>query len=779
MSIDADRERLWQKKTLEWIQRELDTNEWVTVRQTPSGDSSDISVYSILIPLDKVEYHRSHLVDGIPPCGLVTTAFDPSGQETTGIDRDLNGNQYLIIDRNPGKIDGKEMCQDFRFFYDLRPNKDASKYVLKVFSTKEEVVVAVVEPNSVKIRFKELHRFLKSKKLYLSLRFGCSEYSEHSLSELGVRQNEVKSGEMELQDGHLSWRRIYREAHRDGYQTECSLEARRLIGYAEIPKNTYGFIIGVDNYGNEIRRHPNDLGGAVYEGPGWSPNPVFVDFKKTVLDKYYHNPNKYTVRDCLLTGHDGEGNTPFLPLDDDHEHKVCVLFNCLAFLPDEELPHWQMHNIRPAGKPSETYINRYAPGRIATESNRPEHRFRNRYSALAQLCNVRLGWNLLLPLRPNDEYRLRCLRVPSSDEQSEFDELVQNLATILIDSLNQKDIKTLLSDEELRKLDQEKEEPKSIDYLEAALCSCNVANAKKHISFLRKLQSLRSVGSAHRKGKRYEKQLKKDFNIENREYRDGFARILRQAVGCLEFFTRVVERGELTRKSELPLLYDLNEHLHALLKTLFPSGTEGVFADERRVNETFPANREIAHHLMENVIDEFEGSPSDLMRHCECLITSENPNANPSDIRTALIDIAKMFIWQAERSFRNAMSLLYQAKAINLPIDECFEDPAERAAYSKKLFEYSQAFVNLEEIKNSDWYPQYVAWHLSYADLYTLYAYEHVLHAGGLDSVPVILDAISAVQVAVDVAEKMVNVDAVRETANNLTQVANELGEAQ
>ena len=61
MSIESDRKRLAQKKTLKWIQRELDPNEWITVLKTPSEDSQGCSVYSTLIPLDKVEYHRSHL----------------------------------------------------------------------------------------------------------------------------------------------------------------------------------------------------------------------------------------------------------------------------------------------------------------------------------------------------------------------------------------------------------------------------------------------------------------------------------------------------------------------------------------------------------------------------------------------------------------------------------------------------------------------------------------------------------------------------------------------
>ena len=579
MSIESDRKRLAQKKTLKWIQRELDPNEWITVLKTPSEDSQGCSVYSTLIPLDKVEYHRSHLGNYYPPSDLVF--FTYPHEEVQEIDE----NQYLIIDRNRGKIEGKEIHQDFRLLYNLYPNADTDECYLKNFATPNKIVVTVVESDCVRIRFRELKGFLKSKKLYMSLRYRCLEYSEHSLAELGFCQNQIESDETELPDGHLSWRYIYRETNVDGYQTECLLEARRLIGYAEIPKNKSGFIIGVDEYGNEIRRHPRELRGAMYHNPGWSTNPRFVRFKKEVLDKYYQRDSKYVVGDLSLIWHDAGNVKRFLPIDDDHDNEVWVLFNRLALLLDEELPHWETHNIRPEGQPSETYINRYAPGRISTESNRPEHRLRNRYSALNQLCDARLGWSLLLPLRPKDEYRLRSLRVPSSNEQKDFDELVQNLATILIDSLNQKCIKQLLLDKELKGLEQEKDDPKSIDYLAAALCSCNVTGTEKYISFLRKLQRLRSIGSAHRKGEKYEKQLKKDFGIENQEYRQGFARILRQAVDCLEFLIRVVQRGELIRKRELPLLYDLNEQLHALLKELFPSGTEGVFANGTWIDE--------------------------------------------------------------------------------------------------------------------------------------------------------------------------------------------------
>lgn len=350
--------------------------------------------------------------------------------------------------------------------------------------------------------------------------------------------------------------------------------------------NIDGFITRVDERGNEIRRDPRELRGAMYYSPGWSHNPIFVHFKKDVLDRYYERPSKYIVGDLSLIWHDTGTVEPFLPIDDDHDDKVCVLFDCLALLSDEELLHWRIYNIRPQGEPSKTYLDRYVPGGIPTESNRLEHLFRNRYSALSQLCSTNLGWNLFSPLDPDDEYRLQCLRIMPFDEQKKFDELVTNLTIVLIDSLNVPDLKILFP----QKQHNQFRDKHTIVWLEHALGLHSVGDAEKHLCFLRKLQNLRSSSTAHRKG--CDPTMYQDcvtyFELNKLGNLQGFAGILQQAIDCLEFLTRVVGRGELVGRNELPLLYDLNEHLHALLKNLFPSGTEGVFANETWIDESVP-----------------------------------------------------------------------------------------------------------------------------------------------------------------------------------------------
>jgi hypothetical protein len=61
----------------------------------------------------------------------------------------------------------------------------------------------------------------------------------------------------------------------------------------------------------------------------------------------------------------------------------------------------------------------------------------NRVSRYLRISS-KFGWPLLLPLAAGDSYLFSALRVPLSDEQSEFDGQVLALARILVDSLNEK-----------------------------------------------------------------------------------------------------------------------------------------------------------------------------------------------------------------------------------------------------------------------------------------------------------------------------------------------------
>ena len=114
-----------------------------------------------------------------------------------------------------------------------------------------------------------------------------------------------------------------------------------------------------------------------------------------MLDKYFSLHSKFKVSDGILSC----GNLWALPIDDDHDHHVCVWLGDLGeVLPYSEQLHWRANNILVSdGRVSASFFDRQFAGKFAV-SRRPEHRFRDLYRRLAETCEQRLGWRLLMPM---------------------------------------------------------------------------------------------------------------------------------------------------------------------------------------------------------------------------------------------------------------------------------------------------------------------------------------------------------------------------------------------
>jgi hypothetical protein len=163
-----------------------------------------------------------------------------------------------------------------------------------------------------------------------------------------------------------------------------------------------------------------------------------------------------------------------------------------------------------------------------------------KYNRLQEDSKNCLGWQFLLPLDAGDDYYTKCMRIPATDEQRDFDELVLGLTKLLIDSLNEK---------ELNKFIPENDRPNikgSISRLEAVLRLCGVADAGPQIEFLRKLQNLRSSSVAHRKGSNYRK-VATDFGVDDQSLIAVFGGIMKQALSFLDFLAATVHLGQLKR----------------------------------------------------------------------------------------------------------------------------------------------------------------------------------------------------------------------------------------
>lgn len=544
MSLDTDQQRLSQEALLKWLRQEIAPTELVTVSFSDVTEHRDFGIHCALIPTAKIEDSLSNLSwdlssdDGLP--GAVQYYHGDEKQVEYIRYGNDNGIEPLVIDRYFDGIrpDYHEISEEFRLFHRLYHDRKLDQF-FKIDRAGNGQLVAIIEANRVQIRLLEIRQFLAIKEMHLAILFDCSEYSPSTLDEL-----KLKEGGEDRRDDLMCWGLYY--GNLGGFSRKrgfSRLLGKRLIpplpqeksgfwGFAEEePKKHVDFIIGTDEDGSEIcyTSDPDALANHFGANPEAPHYLTPVHFRKEVLDKYYQQPGKFSVEDSILRC----GHLWGMMMDNHHDDKVCAWLGDLGRdLPYEDQLHWRSYNIPPVGGVSKTYFRRQILAQ-ATNSDRPEHIFQNRYLKLNKTCEERLGWYLLLPLGPGDQHHFQCVRVPFSDEQRDFDDLVGGLAKILIDSLNEKELNRLIPSEKQADLKG------SIARLEAAFAAQGVTGAEDHIAFLRKLQNLRSSGSAHRKGNNYNK-IATEFNVDSQNLRSVLLDILQQAIGVLDYFIEVV-----------------------------------------------------------------------------------------------------------------------------------------------------------------------------------------------------------------------------------------------
>ena len=557
MSIASDRERVLQKHNLEWIQRDLKATDMVIVCRPNLGKiRSGYFILGGLIPYNLAEEVLSgeHISDVIENVWPEPTAYrsdreSPIKYFRWGVNQDQYGSEPLVIARQFSKMkeDYLEISEEFRLFHRLYHDKATNTYI-KIDDAGSETTIAIVKPDEVQIRLKEIRQFLAIKEMYLSLLFEFNEYSEYSVEELGPSEFEQYDFKRK---GAMCWTYKCWDIPVQNFQSISRLRGRKLIeplpksksgfgDFAEEPKYVE-FIVDVDDNGDEVcyTCNPYKLKTVSGENPDapWDFTPVH--FRKQVLDHYYNQPSKYTVKDsrveCGMWG---------LKIDNHDSDKVCVMLSDLGSLPYTEQLHWKSHNIPPEGGVSETFYRRMVRGERAS-SNQPDILFKQSYEQLQKICDERLDWRLLKPLGSEDEYRLKRLRIPVSDEQCDFDDLVQDLQTILIESINVKGLKQLLPEAERVNLKGKR----SIEVLGEILSFHSVEDINHQVSFLQKLQALRSKGSGHRKGDDYRK-IANYFGVDSLGRREAFAQILKQALDTVDFLISVVHSGKLGNKTD-------------------------------------------------------------------------------------------------------------------------------------------------------------------------------------------------------------------------------------
>jgi hypothetical protein len=161
-----------------------------------------------------------------------------------------------------------------------------------------------------------------------------------------------------------------------------------------------------------------------------------------------------------------------------------------------------------------------------TDPSQADLLFKDRFEKFQNRCLEKLGWPLFKRLSQEDIHCFESLRIPLTAEQSEFDTQVLALAKLLIDSLNEDELENHIRHTEPNL--------KGIGKFERFLAASSAAGYEPHITFLRTLQELRSTGSAHRKGAKYEKAAMR-LSIHDKDSREVFTELLRRATDLLAY----------------------------------------------------------------------------------------------------------------------------------------------------------------------------------------------------------------------------------------------------
>ena len=290
---------------------------------------------------------------------------------------------------------------------------------------------------------------------------------------------------------------------------------------ARAPEVFPEFVIGHDGNGKPVRYTCDHELLANYFGanPDAPHYLTRVHFRREVLQKYYDNPQDFSVGDGSVR----RGGFWSMRLDNDHPDRVIAFLGDLGRdLPESERHHWLAHNIPPEGEMSKTAHTRSMRGWFADPVS-PDLVFKREYDRVNGEWEKKHGWPIFKPLRTDDAHVLKTIRIPLNENPAEFDNLSLAMTKVMIDSLNESELaKAIILDEK----------DKGITKLEKYLVAQGAPDSSAPIKFLRNLQDLR-VGSAHRKSTKFEKAFAA-FTSEQSFKAAGLA-MLTQAVSFLEY----------------------------------------------------------------------------------------------------------------------------------------------------------------------------------------------------------------------------------------------------
>lgn len=442
-----------------------------------------------------------HIGDGLP--GFIQS-WQKEKKTTTYHRFGTEGIRPLVIHRDfhGAWLPYTELCEEFRHFHNLAEDQKNQRF-LDFDESGYEIEVAKISERRVEINWGYLRRFLAATQLHLVVYFDSMRYSRMNLEDVSEKQRLLEHRDATSRyslhvrgcDFHEEFRTLSR------LLGKVIIAPPRIEASGEWPfdekrmEPEISFVIGVNPDGTRVEHtsNPDKLANNFGANPGAPQYLTPVYFRREVLQKYYAEPERYSVEDGYLRCLGLWG----MQIDNSHPTHVVVFLGDLGRdLPHPERLHWRQYNVPPPhdARVSETCFRRSFLAQFSDPTS-VDLIFRDEYRKLNCAWRERLGWPLFLDPAPGDEHIFKTIHVPVSQSQRALDEQILWLAKLLVDSLNEA---------ELAKGCPENKQRRGIDKFESFLKSKPCDHVEEIVQFLRGLQKIRSTGTAHRKGRNYQ-----------------------------------------------------------------------------------------------------------------------------------------------------------------------------------------------------------------------------------------------------------------------------------
>lgn len=322
--------------------------------------------------------------------------------------------------------DYRELSQELILLNNLFWNEQKKKYYSIQANGELEEVIYYTEESNIFIKRKYLFKYLAAKQMALLLFFDFRFDKQGQLTDYNLN----KFSKSFKNDNYYF--QVWVNENKATNQIVSVLMGKKILFPPSIEKCgfwpyekeiTYeSFIIGSDEFGNEIRHscNPDTLSNNFSDNVKDSCHYLTpVIFRKEVLEKYY-NHELYEITSGYLHCKSKWG----LLMDNHHKDCVIVYLGDLGnSLPEQEQIYWKSYNITEKVTLSEVAIKRDFFNEF-TSSITQDHIFQSNYRIINEKWEKVFGWKLFLPLTKNDKYIYSAIRLPLSENQSEFDNLV-------------------------------------------------------------------------------------------------------------------------------------------------------------------------------------------------------------------------------------------------------------------------------------------------------------------------------------------------------------------